>query len=199
MVSAASGIACAQGAPNKLTPNESAGGWKLLFDGKTLDGWQSYSTSKPPATGDWSVADGAILCPGTSPGWLASNDKYSNFELKLQFRGAEKVNSGVFIRSTKDRAPNNTGYEVQIWDYQPAGYNTGSLVDSLKAAPVKILPDQWNNYDIKADGDHYVITLNGKTLLDDHDTKHTAGLVGLQCQPGNKIEFRNVKLLPLQK
>jgi hypothetical protein len=199
IVGAASGIARAQGAPNKLTSKESANGWKLLFDGKTLDGWQPYSTSKPPATGDWSVADGAILCPGTSPGWLASNDPYSNFELKLQFRGGEKVNSGVFIRATKDGAPNKTGYEVQIWDYQPAGYDTGSLVDSLKAAPVKLLPDQWDDYNIKAVGDHYVITLNGKTILDDHDAKHTEGLVGLQCQPGNKIEFRNVKLLSLQK
>ena len=64
---------------------------------------------------------------------------------------------------------------------------------------MKILPDQWNNYDIKADGDHYVTTLNGKVLLDDHDGKHTEGVVGLQCQPGNRIEFRSVKLLPLQK
>ncbi len=40
MVSAASGIACAQGAPNKLTSKESANGWKLLFDGKTL-GWMA--------------------------------------------------------------------------------------------------------------------------------------------------------------
>jgi hypothetical protein len=199
MVSLASGIASAQGAANKLTPKESAGGSKLLFDGKTLDGWQPYSTSKPPATGDWSVADGALLCPGTSPGWLAANGTYSNFELKLQFRGAEKVNSGVFIRSAKEGAPSSTGYEVQIWDYQPAGYNTGSLVDSLKAAPVKILADQWNNYDIKADGDHYLITLNGKTILDDHDAKHTEGLIGLQCQPGNKIEFRSIKVISLQK
>src|SRR6201996_3105700 len=99
MVSVASGVASAQGAPNKLTPKESASGWKLLFDGKTLDGWQPYSTSKPPATGDWSVADGALLCPGTSPGWLAGPGTYSNFELKLQFRGGEKVNSGVFIRA----------------------------------------------------------------------------------------------------
>jgi hypothetical protein len=199
MVCLAGGVADAQGAPNKLTLKESDDGWGLLFDGKTLDAWQPHSTSNPPATGDWSVADGAILCPGTSPGWLASNDTYSNFELKLQFRGGEKVNSGVFIRSTQIGAPSKTGYEVQIWDYQPAGYNTGSLVDSLKAAPVKILADQWNDYDIKADGDHYVITLNGKIILDDHDAKHTQGLVGLQCQPGNKIEFRNVKLLDLQK
>src|ERR1700750_3465021 len=90
MVSAASGIARAQGTPNKLTSKEAAKGWKLLFDGKTLDGRQPYSTSKPPATGDWSVADVVIVCPGSSPGWLASNHTYSNFELKLQFRGSEK-------------------------------------------------------------------------------------------------------------
>ena len=81
------------------------------------------------------MADGAILCPGTSAGWLASNDSYTNFELKLQFRGSEKVNSGVFLRSTKEGAPHKTGYELQIWDYQPAGYDTGSLVGSLKRRP----------------------------------------------------------------
>jgi Domain of Unknown Function (DUF1080) len=195
----AGGIAAAQASPNTLTAKEAAHGWKLLFDGKDLEGWQLYSTSKPPASGDWSVADGAILCPGTSAGWLATNDPYANFELKLQFRGSEKVNSGVFIRSTKEGAPNKTGYEVQIWGYQPAGYNTGSLVDSLKAAPATILDGQWNDYSIKAVGDHYVVILNGKTILDAHDSKHTEGVVGFQCQPGNKIEFRDVKLLPLKQ
>ena len=199
LVNMAVGVAGAQDQPNKLTSNESTQGWKLLFDGKSMDGWQPYSTSAPPATGDWSVADGAIVCPGTSSGWLASNDSYTNFELKLQFRGSEKVNSGVFLRSTKEGAPHKTGYELQIWDYQPAGFNTGSLVGSLKAAPVKILDNEWNNYDIKADGDHYVIILNGKTILDDHDSTHTQGLIGFQCQPGNKIEFRDIRVLPLQK
>lgn len=189
-------IAGAQTRLNALTPGEAAHGWKLLFDGKDLDGWQPLSTSAPGATGDWSVADGAILCPGTSAGWLASHDSYSNFELKLQFRGSEKVNSGVFLRSAKEGAPHKTGYELQIWDYQPAGYNTGSLVGSLKAMPTKILDNQWNDYDITAVGDHYVIVLNGKKILDDHDATHTAGLIGFQCQPGNKVEFRNVRLRP---
>src|SRR3984885_5489154 len=123
-------VAAAQGAPNKLTSSEAAHGWKLLFNGKDLDGWQPLSTSKPEATGDWSVADGAIVCPGTSAGGVAGNAPYTNFELKLQFRGSEKVNSGVFLRPTKEGAPHKTGYELQIWDYQPAGFNPGSLVGS---------------------------------------------------------------------
>ena len=199
MAIVAGGIAGAQPKANKLTHKESAQGWKLLFDGQDLNGWQPLSTSKPPANGDWSVADGAILCPGTSPGWLASEGTYSDFELKLQFLGTEKVNSGVFLRSAHDGQPNITGYELQIWDYQPAGYNTGSLVDSLKAKPVKILDGQWNNYDVKAVGDHFIVVLNGTTILDDHDAKHAEGLVGLQCQPNMKIEFRDIKILSLKK
>ena len=193
------GVAGAAAKPDTLTHKESAAGWKLLFDGKDLNGWEPLSTTKPPANGDWSVSDGAIVCPGTSPGWLASTEQYSDFELKLQFRGTEKVNSGVFLRSTKDGNPASTGYELQIWDYQPDGYNTGSLVNSLKAKPVKILDGQWNDYDVKAVGDHFLVVLNGATILDDHDAKHAEGLVGLQCQPNMHIEFRDLKILPLKK
>jgi hypothetical protein len=199
LVSVAAGVAGAQDRLNALSSDETTNGWKLLFDGKSLDGWQPYVTFTAPATGDWVVADGAIVCPGTSSGWLASNETFANFQLKLQFRASEKTNSGVFLRSEKEGAPHKTGYELQIWDYQPAGYNTGSLVGSLKASPATILDDQWNDYDITAYGDHYVIILNGKTVLDGHDSKHSEGVIGFQCQKGNKIEFRNIRLLPFQK
>ena len=199
LMALAAGLASAQGQNNALTRKESADGWVLLFDGNSLKGWQGRATSSPTATGDWTVENGALLCPGKTPGWLSSDAAYTDYELKLEFRGGEKVNSGVFLRSQKEGQPHITGYELQIWDYQPAGYNTGSLVGSVKASPVKIIPDQWNRYEITADGDHFVIVLNGKTLLDAHDSKHTAGVIGFQCQKNNRIEFRAIKLLPIQK
>jgi len=193
------GLLAAQDGPNTLTRSETAQGWKLLFDGKSLTGWEPHTTFAAPATGDWSVKDEAIACPGTTAGWLATDATFSDFTLKLQFRGAEKVNSGVFLRSEKAGQPHKTGYELQIWDYQPEGYNTGSLVGSLKAGPVKIIPDEWNNYEITASGDHFTIVLNGKTLLDDSDSKHASGVIGFQCQKDNHIQFRNIRLLPLTK
>jgi hypothetical protein len=184
---------------NTLTPAETAQGWKLLFDGKSLAGWEPHTTSAAPATGDWRVENEAISCPGTTAGWLATDETFSDFTLKLQFRGAERVNSGVFLRSEKAGQPHQTGYELQIWDYQPQGYNTGSLVGSLKAAPVKIIPDEWNTYEITANGDHFTIILNGRTLLDGSDLKHASGVIGFQCQKDNRIQFRNIRLLPLTK
>jgi hypothetical protein len=190
-------LAGAQDRANRLTPQETKERWKLLFDGKSLKGWQPLATSSPSTNGDWSAANGAIVCPGTTPGWLASGDAFANFHLKLEFRGAANVNSGVFIRSDVEGQPHVTGHEVQIWDYQPAGYLTGSLVGSLKASPAKILPDQWNNFEIVAEGDHYAVALNGKTLLDAKDARRmSAGRIGLQCQKDNRIEFRNIRLLP---
>jgi hypothetical protein len=192
-------LACAAfAAENSLTSEESKSGWVLLFDGKSLKGWESRPTSVPDTKGDWSVRNGALLCGGSVPSWIATTDTFSDFRLMLQFRGPATVNSGVFLRSAKEGQPHVTGYELQIWDTQPAGFNTGSLVGTVKAQPVKILPDQWNQYDVTARGDHFVVVLNGKTVLDARDAKHKSGVIGFQCQKDQRIEFRNIKLQPLK-
>jgi hypothetical protein len=172
---------------------------KSLFDGKSLQGWEARPTSVPDSKGDWSVKDGALVCGGTTPSWIHTKDTYANYRLTLEFRGAEKVNSGVFLRSQKEGQPHVTGYELQIWDYQPAGFNTGSLVGTAKASETRIKPNDWNQFDITADGDHFVIVLNGKTLLDTRDSKHASGVIGFQCQKDQQIEFRNIKLKTLGK
>src|SRR6476661_9620507 len=111
---------------------------KSLFDGKTLKGWENHGAES------WHVRDGAIACDGSAPSWLGTTESFSDFALTLEFKGPASVNSGVFLRSQKEGPPHVTGYELQIWDYQPAGFNTGSLVGSVKASPTKIKPNDWN-------------------------------------------------------
>jgi hypothetical protein len=183
--------------PNTLTKAESAAGWVLLFDGKSLKGWEARATFDPATTGNWSVRDGAIYCPGTVPGWLSTAGMFRDFTLKLEFRSAENVNSGVFLRSQKEGAPHQTGYELQIWDYQPQGFLTGSLVGSVKAGPAKVAGGRWNQYEVTARGDRFVVRLNGSQILDARDGKHASGVIGFQCQKDNPIEFRSIRLLPL--
>lgn len=168
--------------------------WTPLFDGKTLNGWQARATTAAPGTGDWKVADGALQCGGGQPGWIATNATFGDFRLQIEFKGAATVNSGVFLRSKKEGEPHVTGHELQIWDMQPAGYLTGSLVGSVKAQPTKIKADAWNQFDITARGDHFVVKLNGQTVLDAKDAKHAEGVIGLQCQPKQAIAFRNIRL-----
>jgi hypothetical protein len=161
---------------------------KSLFDGKTLKGWENHGADS------WRVHDGALACDGSAPSWIGTTDVFSDYVLTLEFRGPGNVNSGVFLRSQKEGLPHVTGYELQIWDYQPAGFNTGSLVNSVKASETKILPDKWNKYEVTAKGDHFIVVLNGKTILDAHDNKHASGVIGFQCQKDNAIEFRNIRV-----
>ena len=216
------------GADNVLTPQEKADGWALLFDGKTLNGWDSVTAggggrqgggggapkqakapaqpgaavgsnprpcstpqgqaALPPGSSHWEVVDGSLVPCGDPPGYLTSKESYSDFVLALDFRAAEDCNSGVFIR----------GYEVQIWKAQPQGYNTGSIVNVAKTdGEFKFLADQWNHYEITADGDHMVVVLNGTKTLDVHDSKSASGNIRLQYQI-YPIEFKNIKLKAIQ-
>src|ERR1035441_928970 len=186
-------------APNTLTKAEIAAGWKLLFDGSTLRGWEPHAASATePAATAWGVANGAIVCDGDRRGWLGTADAFGDFNLKIEFRVGAETNSGVFLRSQKTGGiAAETGYELQIWDFRPT-YKTGALVNAIEPSDTttpKILADQWNSYDITADGDHFVVVLNGKKILDGHDSKHSSGVVGLQYNTGGgKVEFRDIKI-----
>src|SRR5437667_12014242 len=103
LVALAAGLAIAQGPSNALTRKESADGWMLLFDGKSLNGWE------PHVGGDWKVEDGALVCPGTTAGWLGTSESLSNYVPKLETRGADNANSGVVRASHTARQPHTTG------------------------------------------------------------------------------------------
>jgi hypothetical protein len=180
--------------PNTLTKEEIAAGWRLLFDGTTLKGLEPHMASATEPAATWGVADGAIFCTGDRRGWLGTADTFTDFNLKVEFRAGARVNSGVFIRSQKEGGiPAETGYELQIWDFRPT-YKTGSLVNAIEAELTKIIADQWNSYDVTAEGDHFIVVLNGKKVLDGHDSKHSSGVIGLQYNTGGKVEFRNMKV-----
>jgi hypothetical protein len=147
----------------------------------------------PAGSSHWEVVDGALIGCGEPAGYLNSDQSYRNFVLSLEFRTSEAANSGVFVRSPKEAG----GYEVQIWKQQPAGYNTGAIVGTGKTArDYMFKPDQWNQFQITADGDHIVVVLNGETTLDIHDAKFPEGHIRLQYQQF-PIAFRNIKIRSL--
>ena len=146
-----------------------------------------------PGASHWEVVDGLLTACGEPTGYLTSDQSYKNFILSVEFKTGVDTNSGVFVRSPKE----DGGYEVQIWRRQPAGYNTGAIVGTAKTAREHTFKaDQWNHYQITADGDHIVVVLNGETTLDIRDTKFPEGHVRLQYQQF-PIAFRNIKIRSL--
>ena len=184
-----SSLALAQ-ASNMLTPDETKEGWRLLFDGKTLNGWENHGNANP-----WKVVDGALFTDGAPGSWLGTTESFGDYQLRIDFRTAAEGNSGVFLRSHRTEGqPHITGYELQIWDFQPQGYLTGAFVNHAKADPPrKLKGGEWNTFDVTAQGDHFVVLLNGEKVLDAHDGKSASGVIGLQSNQ-HQIEFRSVKI-----
>lgn len=147
----------------------------------------------PPGGSQWEVVNGLLTPCGDPAGYLASDQSYKNFVLSIEFKTTADANSGVYVRSPKEAG----GYEVQIWRQQPAGYNTGGIVGTGKTArDYAFKADDWNRYDITADGDHLVVVLNGETTLDMHDARFPEGNFRFQYQQ-YPIQFRNIKIRPL--
>ena len=157
-------------------------------------GAASARSNVPAGGSHWEVVDGLLTACGEPAGYLTSDRSYKDFVLSVEFKTGPDTNSGVFVRSPQE----NGGYEVQIWRQQPAGYNTGAIVGTAKTAKdFRFKPDEWNHFQITADGDHLVVVLNGETTLDVHDAKFAEGNLRLQYQQF-PIAFRNIKLRPLR-
>ena len=93
------------GRVNTLTDKEKAGGWKLLWDGKTTEGWRSPSSDSFP-TKSWRIADGVLTVdPGLTNGEaeaqaggaIITRERYSTFELSADFKCSYGCNSGIKI------------------------------------------------------------------------------------------------------
>lgn len=160
--------------PNTLTPAEKKEGFKLLFNGKDLEGWRNYKKDKPSEK--WQVQDGAItLVPGG--GDLVSTEQFGDFELRFEFKIAADGNSGVMWHVAEtESAPYVTGPEYQVLDsHATTGYAnerkkgniSGALYDLIPAKPEWSKPaSEWNEGSIKVVGTHITLTINGQVSAD---------------------------------
>jgi hypothetical protein len=110
------GAAADEKGMNQLTDNEKKAGWKLLFDGKTLEGWHNFK--KDDVRPGWQVKDGTLACVDPkNAGDIVTADKYDWFELSIEYNISEAGNSGIMFHVTNDGpAIWATGPEIQLED-----------------------------------------------------------------------------------
>ena len=120
-------------APNELSAEERAAGWKLLFDGHSLKGWHLWQHTGEPKSG-WHVADGTLVCPKTngrpngSGGDLTTDEKFVDFEMVFEWRILAGGNSGVHYFIDETRAPTAPMYRGDI-GHSPVGFEYQILHD----------------------------------------------------------------------
>jgi hypothetical protein len=169
--------------PNTLTKRETNEGWKLLFDGKTMNGWRGAYMDALPSKG-WEVRDGMLIVQESGGreaafgGDIVTVDEYGNFELKLDFKLTEGANSGIkyFVLEQQPKTPGSAiGLEYQLLDDAKhpdakKGINgnrtLSSLYDLIPASNKKGHPiGEWNQARILVKGKHVEHWLNGVMVL----------------------------------
>jgi hypothetical protein len=148
-------IAIAVGAePNQLTARERAAGWRLLFDGKTTDGWLEI-TGKPFPTNCWTIENGCLKAVPRKDGFqdIRTKETFGEFELEFDWMLQADGNSGVkyFVQKVDEwvnkegRQARARGLEYQLADNHNADAASaasrvaGSLYSVIAPVP-KVAP-----------------------------------------------------------
>lgn len=170
--------------PNTISEREQKDGWKLLWDGKTTNGWRGAKLSTFPAKG-WVIENDMLKVmksgggESTNGGDIVTTRTYKNFILKADFKITEGANSGIkyFVDPAMNKGEGSAiGCEFQILDDQrhpdaKLGVNgnrtLGSLYDLIPAPKDKPFRGGFfNTAMIVVKGNHVEHWLNGVKIIE---------------------------------
>jgi hypothetical protein len=208
--------------PNVLSASETAEGWRLLFDGKTTNGWHEFR--KQTISPGWQAIDGSLVRADSGAGDIITNDQFKNFDLALDWKISEGGNSGIFYRATEQVPVIYEGApEMQVLDDARHADGKSQLTSAgadygLYPAPRGVVhpAGEWNHARVVVRGDHVEHWLNGTKLLEyelgSADWKERVakskfnawplygtakeGHIGLQDH-GDRVEYRNIRIRAL--
>lgn len=181
---------------SQLTEQEKAEGFEMLFDGTSLSKWTGDTVT-------YIVRDGCITINAARWGNnIYTIDQYDDFVLRFEFAlDRPGVNNGVGIRTPMNVDAAFHGMEIQILDHDDPMYADlqpyqvhGSVYGVIPAKRAKFTHGQWNTEEIRAEGDHITVTVNGEVILDGNIREACQGHnVGDPGEEGNHymIDHRN--------
>jgi hypothetical protein len=154
-------------------------GFKALFNGKDLTGWQGLveiwerdklskddlakkqKEANEQFLPHWTVREGALHYDGKGQSLQTAKD-YGDFELWVDWKIHAKGDSGIYLRGNP---------QVQIWDPAQHPEGSGGLYNNQKypSKPSKCADKpagEWNTFRIVMKGEKVTIWLNGELVVD---------------------------------
>ena len=164
---------------NRLSRQEEKQGFKLLFDGNSMDQWRNYKPKSETIRPQWQVIDETLVLTAKGGRDLVTKEKFGYFDLRLEYTIAEKGNSGVMFRvveETEERNAWRLAPEYQLYDsfnVKVRGDRCAGALYGLIAADDDLAkkPGEWNQVRILlepagANKERLRFWLNGKQTVD---------------------------------
>ncbi len=160
-----------------------------LFDGKSFKGWNGDQKIFRIENG--AIVGGSLQEKISQNEFLCTDKEYGNFVLRAKFKlvgDPTKANAGIQFRS--QRIPNNnevSGYQADL------GQNYwGALYDESRRKKVLAQPNldelkkvlkmnDWNQYEIRAEGKHLRLSINGFQTVDYTEAEQGIAEQGCIC------------------
>lgn len=153
----------------KLSAEEVAQGFELLFDGHTLENWEGNTVDYIPVDGNIRVS-----AQYGSGGNLYTKKEYSDFIFRFEFCfEAPGVNNGIGIRTEIGKDAAYHGMEIQVLDHDAPIYKGlreyqvhGSVYGIIPAKRITHRPlGEWGEEEIRIVGDEITVTVNGEVIV----------------------------------
>lgn len=185
-----------------LSPSEIGEGFRPLFNGIDLRGWDG-----DPAL--WRVERGVIV--GSTDGrplqtnsFLISDRRYSDFVLRFEVR-VRNGNSGMQFRSERQGGWVVRGYQADFavgkgWgNLHGEGLPGGLILDGWQNKAEFVVRPGWNRLEVLCQGYRIRIAVNGRTVTDVLDPGAREGVFAMQLHRGEamRVEFRDIRILEL--
>ena len=201
--------------PYRLSAEEEAAGFEVLFDGSSLHKWTGNTT-------DYMTRNGVIEVEPSEQGFgdLYTQKEYGDFIFRFEFKLTPGANNGVGIRTPGTGDAAYEGMEIQILDHYDPIYQPWLLDYQYHGSVYGVIPahnrdalrpvGEWNEQEIYVKGNYIRVTLNGEVITEgdissgpvdgrEHPgLKNNKGKIGFLGH-GSKVWFRNIRVkeLPL--
>ncbi len=191
-----------------------AGEEKVLFDGKSMEGWEHVGP------GRFVLEDGLLRSEGGMGLLWYSREKLGDCVIRVVYKTQKpEDNSGVFVRIAEKPKDEwyavHHGYEVQICDAADEFHRTGAVYSMAKAGKQPGKVGEWNVLEITLDGEQVTSKVNGEEVCrfdskqpvpertkeyePERGPRPEAGYIGLQNHDAaSEVLFKEITVRPLR-
>ncbi len=192
------------GAQRSAKPGED---WVSLFNGKDLSGWVEVGKEK------WTVEEGAIhgIAVTKEYGYLRTEKKYVDFHLGIRFKCEGTGNSGLFFHTDFEPGTPKVTQGLQFEIDCAINRHTGGIYGDGRGWVVWPAPENeavvrqndWNDLQVRVEGNRYVSRLNGVLMVDftDPAPRSFDGYIALQLHSGGEgdMKFKDIYIRDLTR